>query len=821
MYCCKHEESIDLTSPLEMDDVNQNDEVDQDDKYGKRFSNQEDGGEAIKEKRHVTDCGCIILFLAFLGGWIFVAVMAFKDGNIAQVLYPSDSQGNICGTNNKLSGVDLSSRKYLLFFDLTQCFNADTVVNGCPTPQVCVEKCPETKYSPIAEVSKGNNDEVKSKMKPYCKQEIDSEKNENKSVTDLIKDEICPAWYLPSKAVLGRCISIPEITDDGKILKANETSNGTEVTQVILTEAINKFGTFMSIREVGEKVFSDLADTWWIICMALLGACILSFVWILLMKKAAYYIVWFSIWAFYFLVGGLLAGCCYKLVQVYSVEDLEKESTKTIFQVSMTPTWHHDVLKLRDTWLAFTIILGIFFLIMLVIIVFLRNRIRLAIRIIREGSKAVGHVCSTLVFPIIPFLFQVLAMGWFLTVAMFLASSGIPEFRVHVPEEDREECLKTWENSTECWNIYNASSTETCDVFMSNNCSTSCISASCNFVRYSKNSDFSWMQAYNVFGLYWSLFFFSAFGEIVLAKVFAEYFWQKLALKKALPNYMVFISMKMVLVYHLGTVAFGSLILAIIRFIRKILQWLEAKAMKMGNKAGSCILCFCKCCFWCLEVFMKFINRNAYILCAVKGTSYCESAKNAFELVMRNPVRFAVLDSVCDFILLFGKLLIVAGIGVGSYFSFEELPVGLELNYFFVPIVIIVIGSYFIASSFFNVYSMAVDTIFLCALEDIERNNGAKTPKGLLKVFGMKQKQEYGPNNNATNRNAAPSCPSPNFNAEPYNPSHYSTPNPNGNAAPKFHSHENAASYYSTPNVIPNCPSTPPIYPSLSPEKKK
>ena len=65
-----------------------------------------------------------------------------------------------------------------------------------------------------------------------------------------------------------------------------------------------------------------------------------------------------------------------------------------------------------------------------------------------------------------------------------------------------------------------------------------------------------------------------------------QYFWQKLALKKALPNYMVFISMKMVLVYHLGTVAFGSLILAIIRFVRKILQWLEAKAMKMGNKAG-------------------------------------------------------------------------------------------------------------------------------------------------------------------------------------------------------------------------------------------
>ena len=26
----------------------------------------------------------------------------------------------------------------------------------------------------------------------------------------------------------------------------------------------------------------------------------------------------------------------------------------------------------------------------------------------------------------------------------------------------------------------------------------------------------------------------------------------------------------------------------------------------------------CKCCLWCLEKFMRFINRNAYIVCAMK-----------------------------------------------------------------------------------------------------------------------------------------------------------------------------------------------------------
>merc|ERR1719290_867376 len=68
--------------------------------------------------------------------------------------------------------------------------------------------------------------------------------------------------------------------------------------------------------------------------------------------------------------------------------------------------------------------------------------------------------------------------------------------------------------------------------------------------------------------------------------------------------------------------------------------------------------------------------------------------------------------------------------GVASYFVFsgqipeikDQIP---ALNYFFTPIVFIVIGSYFIASSFFKVYNMAVDTLFLCFLEDLERNDGS------------------------------------------------------------------------------------------------
>lgn len=90
------------------------------------------------------------------------------------------------------------------------------------------------------------------------------------------------------------------------------------------------------------------------------------------------------------------------------------------------------------------------------------------------------------------------------------------------------------------------------------------------------------------------------------------------------------------------------------------------------NKFAKFLMVCLKCCFWCLEKFIKFLNRNAYImvsgrtLCcggvcvcvcvsppcpsrgprtfssfqiAIYGTNFCTSARNAFFLLMRNIIR--------------------------------------------------------------------------------------------------------------------------------------------------------------------------------------
>ena len=43
--------------------------------------------------------------------------------------------------------------------------------------------------------------------------------------------------------------------------------------------------------------------------------------------------------------------------------------------------------------------------------------------------------------------------------------------------------------------------------------------------------------------------------------------------------------------YHLGTVAFGSFLVALVQFIRIIMKWVEEKMKKHGGANQACIVC--------------------------------------------------------------------------------------------------------------------------------------------------------------------------------------------------------------------------------------
>ena len=106
------------------------------------------------------------------------------------------------------------------------------------------------------------------------------------------------------------------------------------------------------------------------------------------------------------------------------------EAQISIFEVNFTPDYFSHVLGLRDTWLAFTIILGVIFLILILLLLALRRRIIIAIKMIEQGSKAVGQMCSSLLFPVIPFFFHAVVAAAFVAIAMYLSSYGEKEYQI-------------------------------------------------------------------------------------------------------------------------------------------------------------------------------------------------------------------------------------------------------------------------------------------------------------------------------------------------------------------------------------------------------
>uniref|UniRef100_A0A8C7WFP9 Choline transporter-like protein n=1 Tax=Oncorhynchus mykiss TaxID=8022 RepID=A0A8C7WFP9_ONCMY len=356
---------------------------------------------------------------------------------------------------------------------------------------------------------------------------------------------------------------------------------------------------------------------------------------------------------------------------------------------------------------------------------------------------AVSHMMSTLFYPLITFVLLVVCVAYWGITALYLATSGIPVYKVVALNSTQDNCGQI-------------SGNETCDPQVNYSW---CRSARCIFIKYNNEGllqrNLFNLQIYNVVAFLWCVNFVIAMGQCSLAGAFASYYW---ALNKPsdIPTFPLSQAFIRTIRYHVGSLAFGALILTLIQIIRIILEYLDHKTRAAQNPCSRFLMCCLKCCFWCLEKFIKFLNRNAYIMIAIYGKNFCVSAKNAFMLLMRNIVRVVVLDKVTDLLLFFGKMLVVGGVGVLAFFFFSgriRLP-GSNfrtemLNYYWMPIIVVVVGAYLIAYGFFSVYSMCVDTLFLCFLEDLERHDGTMQKpyymsKKLMKILNKKNR---GPKN--------------------------------------------------------------------------
>uniref|UniRef100_H2YS17 Choline transporter-like protein n=1 Tax=Ciona savignyi TaxID=51511 RepID=H2YS17_CIOSA len=691
------------------------------------------------KKRGCTDILCCLLFFVFILGYIVIGLFAWLNGDPVILLHPTDNQGRICGLN--YGDLDLRNKNNLFYFDLTRCASAATLINlQCQTTQViifvitkcvdqdlqyhrqiCVSTCPNTSWTYFPDVAK-------------------LEAARLSDIQTIILSGKCAPYYLPYAPVVGRCI--PAIAVDSLNLissavdEAGNNFNASLVVSLLVDRGNNRI---LEALAIAENIFADLTVSWyWLLGMLAITA-VVAFLWIVIMRWVAGIMVWVTLLG---IIGVLSFGVWYCYDEWNRLKTVAGSNT-TIIAVGFT-TNLSTYLALQDTWLAFLIILAIVDAIMILLVIFLRKRIQIAIKVIEQSSKAIGWMISTLFYPLVTFLLVLIAVSFWAATALFLASTGSPIYQVI---DSRN--LTSLPNTTSLHG-------QTCDINLWSNSTHQYYlndDVSCVFVKYGGTSIFHnnviWLQVVAVFGMLWIVNWILALGQCTLAGAFASYYW---AWKKPqdIPLLPLYSSFGRSLRYHTGSLAFGSLIIAIVQIIRLMLEYADNKLKTAENKVAKFILKCMKCCFWCLEKFLKFLNRNAYIMIAVYGKHFCWSAKEAFKLLMRNIIRAAVIDKVTDFILFVGKLIVTVGMGALAWAFFTNKFVSLlqapTLNYYWMPIIIVSVAAYFVAAGFFNTFGMAVDTIFLCFLEDLERNDGSEEKpyymsKSLRDVLGKKNKK--------------------------------------------------------------------------------
>ncbi|CAB4064680.1 SLC44A1 [Lepeophtheirus salmonis] len=263
------------------------------------------------------------------------------------------------------------------------------------------------------------------------------------------------------------------------------------------------------------------------------------------------------------------------------------------------------------------------------ILAVLKSRIQFVIQLFKEASKAIQAMPFLVLQPFWTFLvLLIFLIFWTLTLIWF-ESSGYPE-----------------QDSTS------------------------------GFVTYKKSSFLIGLRFYNFFGLFWISQFIIACQHVVIAGAISKWFFSR---NKSNLKSPILKSIYILLRYHLGSVALGSFIIALIKFIRAIVTYFQEAYESMNSDKHT---------LRCPFMDITFVRQQkGPLLGIVAPTILCG-------LHMINK------DSSHEWI----SRHIWAPVGLGGIFS------------------------YIIACCFISVYEMAIDTTFICFCEDCEMNNGESKP---------------------------------------------------------------------------------------------
>ncbi|XP_015200599.1 choline transporter-like protein 1 isoform X1 [Lepisosteus oculatus] len=322
--------------------------------------------------------------------------------------------------------------------------------------------------------------------------------------------------------------------------------------------------------------------------------------------------------------------------------------------------------------MVYAIAATIFTVILLLLMFFMRKRVALTIALFHVAGKVFIHLPLLVFQPFWTFLALMLFWMYWIMVLLFLGTAGNPT------QNDK------------------------------------------GLVEFRMSSPLQYMTWYHAVGLIWISEFILACQQMTVAGAVVTYYFTRD--KSKLPLTPILSSVYRLIRYHLGTVAKGSFIITLVKIPRLILMYIHNQLKGKENACARCMLKACICCLWCLEKCLNYLNQNAYAATAINSTNFCTSAKDAFVILVENALRVATINTVGDFVLFLGKVLIVSST---AFVGVLALNYQRDYTVWVLPLIIVCLFAFLVAHCFLSIYEIVVDVLFLCFAIDTTYNDGS------------------------------------------------------------------------------------------------
>lgn len=625
-------------------------------------------------RRHCTDCPCAVLLILLWLVTTGVGLYSVSRGDPRLAIYPLDYDGNVCGTDFRQ---DMTDYPYLLY------------VNSY-TGGVCVKECPSLQGQVI-----NNLTDIRT-LVTYAGM---WQPSSNKSELGLDFVEVAPTYHNSSDAIA--CTDRLCYPDDSPVASwhASGVNRGfgfayyvgdtyelfwrcylTTDAQAEIKQQTNA-ETVLNVPDPQQILLTLFADVWqtkqYVFGFGFGASLGISFLYIFLLRLPL--LLSFMVWGS---IGATIAMVC--AAGWYSSRVATQWSDQ---QSQRVPD---DAIRALR---AASVICYILTAILVLLTCCLRRQIQMSIGCVKVAARAINRMPLILMVPVLQAIGFIVALGVFVIYGAYLASLGT----IHVLEFPLE------------------------------------ISSGAGIAvrAYTFSGTVQGMAWFLLFSLFWTSNFIVAVGDLVVAICVSRWYFTKD--KRKFSNCVVVGSIASS-IKHVGTLAFGSLLIACVQIIRVVLERLRRALKKIDSRAANTVICCCQCFCCILEACLKFLNKNAYIQTAIMGTPFCRSASQAFYLIVRNAARVGALNYASSSILIVGKLFISAMTTGLAYFALLETDPNKEINHVAGPLVAVFFISYIMSDIFMGVFDMSISTILHCFVADEEMFHG-EYAEGPLRIW--------------------------------------------------------------------------------------